>query len=128
MALVSAAKNIVKAGLVHEYTNYDCVAHCDAHITCLEQVSPDAGARMRAKANDVMAKFGSIRSITNELQRDCSTLLDKAAPSGLYFGAPSCHSNMAGYWPVEWIEGATNRNPKGVPDSVARTLGEVAFC
>jgi len=30
---------------------------------------------------------------------------------------------MAGFWPSEWIEGATPRNPKGVPDSVARALG-----
>lgn len=118
---------ILKPGLVHEYANYDASAHCEAHIACLELVNPQAGSLMRAKANEAVAKYGSIRHATYELQRECSDLLNMAAPVGMYFGAPSARSNMAGFWPSEWIEGATPRNPKGVPDSVARVLGSVTI-
>jgi len=114
---------ILRPGLVHEYANYDASAHCEAHIACLERIHPQAGLLMRAKANAVVAKYGSIRYATHELQRECSDLLNKTAPADMYFGAPSAQSNMAGFWPSEWIEGATPRNPKGVPDSVARALG-----
>ena len=118
---------ILKPGLVHEYANHDATAHCEAHIACLELVDPQAGSLMRAKANAAISKYGSIRHATYELQRECSERLDKAAPVGMYFGAPSARSNMAGFWPSEWIEGATPRNPKGVPESVARVLGSVTI-
>ncbi|WP_157046067.1 hypothetical protein [Polaromonas sp. JS666] len=118
---------VVKPGLVHEYVNFDCVSHCEAHIACLEALDPIAGQSIRAKANNIVAKFGSIRSRTHELQRECSVALDRVGPTGLYFGIPSVNSNMAGFWPEVWIEGATARNPKGVPDSVARALGNVVL-
>lgn len=114
---------VLKTGLVHEYKNYDASEHCDAHIQCLESLDPVAGAVVRAKANEVILKYGSIRHSTYGLQRECSDLLARLAPAGMYFGIPSVNSNMMGFWPSAWIEGSTPRNPKGVPDSVARTLG-----
>jgi len=114
---------VVKPGLIHEYANYDASAHCEAHIACLEKLNPNAGAIVRAKATELIRRFGSIRSETVQLQRECSGALDKIAPAGLYFGIPNVNSNMAGFWPREWIEGATVRNPKGVPDSIARAFG-----
>lgn len=114
---------VLKPGLVHEYANYDVILHCEAHIACLEMLDPAVGAVMRGKANAEIAKFGSIRHVTRELQSECSGLLDRMAPTGMYFGAPSTHSNMAGFWPSEWIAGETVRMPKGVPNSVARDLG-----
>jgi len=114
---------VVKSGLVHEYINYDCIGHCEAHIALLEKLAPNEGAVIREKANNIIAKFGSIRSMTYDLQRECSAALVKTAPAGLYFGAPSANSNMMGFWPADWIEGSTSRNPKGVPDSVARSIG-----
>ncbi len=114
---------VVKYGLVHEYTNFEASVHCEAHIACLEKLDPIAGSAVRAKANACIAKFGSIRSITYQLQSECSEALNKVSPQGLYFGTPSAQSNMAGFWPSVWIEGATRRDPKGVQDSVARELG-----
>jgi hypothetical protein len=114
---------VLKPGMVHEYTNYDATKHCQAHIACLEKLSPVAGAELRAMATEHASKFGGIRAITFELQKRCSALLDSVAPDGLYFGAPSAQSNLIGFWPAEWIKGATPRNPKGVSDAVARALG-----
>ncbi|WP_413460679.1 hypothetical protein [Herbaspirillum huttiense] len=118
------AAKVVRAGLVHEYTNYDATSHCEAHIACLEKLDPSAGALIRAEANELVRRFGNIRSGTKKLQSECSEFLDRLAPAGLYFGIPNVNSNMAGFWPKEWILGATVRNPKGVPDSTARALGK----
>jgi len=115
--------NVLKPGLIHEYTNYDTVAHCEAHIRCLETLDPAEGARLRAIAEGIQKTHGSIRGATYDLQRQCSALLDKLAPSGMYFGIPNVRSNMAGFWPRSWIEGETPRNPKGVPEATARQLG-----
>lgn len=116
---------VLKPGMVHEYTNYDATAHCEAHIACLEKLYPAAGAEIRAIATSHAIKFGSIRAITHDLQKRCSALLDSVAPDGMYFGAPSSQSNLIGFWPAVWIQGATPRNPKGVCDAVARALGAV---
>lgn len=118
---------VLKPGLIHEYANYDTTAHCEAHIVLLERLDSTAGAAVRAKADELIRKYGSIHSATTHLQRECRGALDKLAPAGLYFGIPSVNSNMAGFWPQEWIDGATPRNPKGVPDPVARALGYAAI-
>lgn len=114
---------VLKPGLVHEYVDYDYSAHCEAHIACLEKLDPMAGARVRAKANALVAKFGSIRSGASDLVRECSGELDRLAPKGFYFGLPNVHCNMAGFWPAGWIAGATPRNPKGGSTAQARALG-----
>lgn len=118
---------VLKPGLVHEYANYDASAHCEAHIACLEKLDPNAGAVMRQKANELIRRYGSIRSQTTQLTRECSIALGKVAPAGLYFGIPNVNCNMVGFWPQEWIEGATVRNPKGVPASTARLLGNAVI-
>lgn len=118
---------VLKAGLVHEYKNYDSSEHCEAHIRCLEVLDPVAGARVRGMANAEISRYGSIRHATSDLQKLCSGLLDTLAPTGMYFGIPSVRSNMMGFWPSAWIEGETPRNPKGVPDAVARTLGQAVI-
>ena len=118
---------VVKPGLIHQYANYDTTAHCEAHIACLEKLEAAAGAEIRAKANELIRKYGRIRSETTQITRECSGALDKVAPEGFYFGIPNVNSNMSGFWPQEWIAGATGRNPKGVPEAVARALGNAVI-
>ena len=87
---------VIKSGLVHEYANYDSSSHCEAHIACVEALAPIDGERIRAIANNYLRTYGRIRN-HRELQRECSIALDKIAPTGLYFGAPSVNSNMSAF-------------------------------
>lgn len=118
---------VTKPGLVHEYANCDETVHLYACIACLERLSPIDGASILARANEYRREFRGIQANAQELHRAISEAMEKVIPEGLYYGRPSVHSNMLGFWPAEWLDGATPRNPKGVPDSVARTYGMASF-
>lgn len=118
---------VVAPGLVAEYKDYNGSQFCEEHIRCLEHLDPAAGMVVRSRADDEVAKYGSIRHATYDLLKMCAQALDAIAPNGMYFGRPNVNSNIVGFWPTDWIADSTPRNPKGVPNSVAIQLGMAKF-
>jgi hypothetical protein len=101
---------VIRAGLVHEYTGSE-LDYLQALIECVEKLSPEYGASIRAQVSEIVRTHSHPLSPVNHFFGECNGKLDQLAPEGMYFGRPHSRSNMAGFWPLDWLE----NGPPGFP-------------
>lgn len=110
---------VLGPGVVHEYNTdgqYNYTAHVEAQLRVLEQLCPAEGAQLRARFESVCSSRYADGDHINKVASTISQQLDALAPDGHYYGAPRDNSNIAGFWPNEWLH-------HGPADAVARAIG-----
>lgn len=110
---------VLKPGLVHEYNadgSYNYTEHIETQLRALERLNPETGAAVRVRFENVRGCRYAPNDSLLKVAQSISERLDDLAPEGLYYGIPRDNSNLAGFWPVEWLKG-------GPADAVARSFG-----
>lgn len=114
---------VIRAGLVHEYTGSE-LDYLQALVACVEKLSPQYGASIRAQVSEIVRTRSHPLSPVNHFFGECNEKLDQLAPEGMYFGRPHSRSNMAGFWPLDWLKNGPPGFPRlGEAEAEARKLG-----